>query len=1791
MQSAYFITALLKQIPSSEGKSLVTSLHQDPLVWDRLQDEAFAEKAIQSIGSETDRWSPAAITLLDLNLEIKANELTNGSHELPFELSQQAARYFEQTIHEQTQPKELKDAGLLALALLDKTKTEKNWANVFQTVLPKSTETAGLSYRTWRTAIAILFGMTLDHIDFAKGLIPKKVTPIATRWLVNAVLSNIHYEEKQTKFFEDLLPMLPSSQQSSILRELSLIGLKGMTEELALKLLKVNQQTAAFLFNKTNLTEMDLESSLAWGLELERLAGLYRLCNQPANAMLLLEKAKQTIVLWSSGLKMQLLDVAGETEKKQNPHFMDEIVLPASFSSSFQVEAFTSYGIDQCSNNSCDLTGIDDPRARLIQAWKTAQHGDIELAQEIARKACQEWMMSIRLDDTLGFQPKFIYEWQPSEWVKLVVEMGLEEEARLLGEAFFQVKPNDLDLVEELAHLASDFKDWETAAGFASQLCAIRPDDPASHRLLAQQWEALNKWDEAYLERITTVELASHTNLNDQVKLGEAALHIGRWDKVEEACLSGLDIHPDHGRLMAMLGKAYLEQGKMEQAAAMLNRATLVEPDLQDAWKDLAEYYSKLGNEQKVLETLRAAVLAIPDSVEINYLLGKRCLDRGLDSDALPYLRQAAIGSPDRAEVQYDYGDTLRRLGHSVEAFQVLEQSWSRWPNFPDLAYAYAQSAIENGHRDSALDALERAVQTQDPKYDWVDLYARTLLLEHSENPVSSTKEVVRLTSAEKSLERFVEELQDIEKRLLLAELIEARGNADEALLKFAEINEALTSDQADLNWRIQAGIGRAELKLGQIEAALAAIQEANHLHPEDSGIVHSLAEAYMAANLKQEAIQAANTALKLTPDSVANLNWFARFMSDCNQLDEAIQALRWASELDVHKAQYQLQIGGLQARMGKNQEAVTTLREAVSAGDLDETGYHQAAEIFSALNHHELAIDSLKCAAALSGQRNAEILFELSELQAASGDFDGAMTSIQHLQNALPDEAASHILQADLYDQLGNEQNAIASLSHALRLEESENSSQQLDWDKLGKSKLLKTNEIAKIRLPETIHERFSKIYRKTGDMGLALNHAEKALQIAPQNTELRSMAAEFARSAMLLGRAEKLATEAQSDNSCAELDLLALRLETALDANEEENAGMVLELARRCGEETARILSSRIRLMVLQGNLKGAEELYSKGNIGKIDEIWAAEAALAVKKWKTALRIFESWIHAHPAEAYGLVRYARALTLMAEEQRLCNELDIVNHAPGSEALSQKRFEQLEIALKNAQQLTSNKEVARWQVRGRAAFHPAADELRELAAWLPAQDEGAALIAGLRTAGNLASAITIGQQMDETPTVLVQLALCQNKVDPHRAVESAWHAVENQPESPAAQIALGLAAEACGDIAGASNAIEAALRIWDDEPLWHARAARLNGLMGEFDNAAVHWAKAVEMKPEALEWKVAYGKMLVKNGESEKAEEILEEVSIKDASRVDTWVALAEAKKMNGALKEALACAENALKIEPGRASSHILCGEIALAAGQKQEALHFAKEAVARDPKSPAAVLFNAQVTAKTGSPNEALNLLERALKEIDSHELRVERARLTAELRGQRVAIPLYKELLQQQPGDCAVLAMLAKAQVEAGDLAGAAVSAQRALEIDPTDPDLQLLMGKISHNSGQLDQAVSHLSEAVRLAPAEIENYLELGRAYLDRREQDEGLRVFQRAMRIAGKDYRPYYQAAIALRDMKDYSGAETMLRKAAELAPNEITIQRQLGAVMALNLVMNSQEASANYESYPTQRQ
>ena len=102
---------------------------------------------------------------------------------------------------------------------------------------------------------------------------------------------------------------------------------------------------------------------------------------------------------------------------------------------------------------------------------------------------------------------------------------------------------------------------------------------------------------------------------------------------------------------------------------------------------------------------------------------------------------------------------------------------------------------------------------------------------------------------------------------------------------------------------------------------------------------------------------------------------------------------------------------------------------------------------------------------------------------------------------------------------------------------------------------------------------------------------------------------------------------------------------------------------------------------------------------------------------------------------------------------------------------------------------------------------------------------------------------------------------------------------------------------------------------------------------------------------------------------------------------------------------------------------------------------------------------------------------------------------------------------------------------------------------------------------------MEEGVHYLNAALDIAPNFLEAHLELGEAHYQRREYQQALGYFTQATNIAPQNPIPFHKAGVIQKECKDYIAAEAMLRQAVQLAPKDLNIQRQLGAVIALTLI------------------
>lgn len=1799
-----YLTELSDALTPVDLAVVAASLWQDAIIWQALQERGVIKKVAQRTGTLAG-WTPANIALTVLGSDMTPELLlADADAGVENDLLQRALNAYDAFITGTQPTATLQAAAFIALALRERNRLSLTWQALFDQkngYLP--TECAQLM----KTSLACLYGLVGDPDVLLRAVIAGRTGETGLDWACHCILTNPQPENRMKEIMTGLLLDLNPAQQVSWLRLLQLKGWKSLAGELGKVLTSAGLVEAGSLDGTARLvTAAQIPEQVH---QLQQLATLHLHAGNKDKAREILAGAHELAQHALASIQIQRINLDDETETQSGAIWSGAVESPWLQAELSLVKGDKPWdglleNADGCSNGFVLLR-----RASLVEA-----KGDRDGARKLAQSGIAALPSLANANSELwGLTGE---NWKPAELIVKLTEMDLFAEAGAVAEASLGARRLDLDLLLRSSEVFERLGKTEAAIDAARLLCMATPGNAENMRLLAALYERSNDWKNALQTRRQVLSMDSQSSIVDTLHVANAALQTGAVGGTIEVCRQVLLKDPDQGNAHALLGLALLQQGNRESAMEHLTQATVLAPEEARAWLALAEVQRMDGNHQSALQTLRAAVLAAPDSAELNYVLAQTYLESGQPSEALPFLWEASRLDASQAEVAWKLARTLHSLGHYQEARQVIDQARWRWADHVMVAVVDAEILMDAGQMERAIPALEVALAGENPRIEWYLMHARALLgiLPGAALPQTRNIDPERLIRAQSSLEQVVNaDAENLEGRILLAEVLHSSGKAREAYEHFMVLGENAKLNQFNWRWRVQAGLGRAALAMGEVETAVASLREATLNYPEDLHVQQALAEAYTQAKLTPEAVQAARQALVLDTENVENLGWFIDIMTRLEKSEETLSALEAVTRLAPEQAPFWNKLARVQLLRSDTEAAHRAMTKLLDIANLKVDDYRSCARTYLMMGNPKEALDCLEKAKGLGGgllpldmQYAAAYLLHRSERDEA------ALALAQDYAMRVDASAEARVMLADVLTWLNKPQEALTCLRQVL-----EDAPVGEAWLSAGadqaEDNLLPEGWQDAAESVAGVYARMATIVWASGELATALEYADKALDANPADAAVRLLAAELARGCGETAKALQSASDQTDpcDQKCCRLNqaLVAIQAELALEGGEDTLAARLLEqhipaiplephllalqsrLLGRMGDQANALAAleeaHKVQPITLPGRANLLQAVDLTESIWKIyqegADLYLAEAALDLEQWGDANNGFAQYIAKHPSELRGFIRTARASVVSAEQQRLCEALRSEQHAPSAHSQMDVLGRVFEEAIARAEELCSeNLEAKFWKVRGQAVFRPALQQAPAVAKLASTSENAAALLALLRSTKNAINAVRIAHHFPDNPIFLTQLALCYREVDVLKGLEAARKAVDLNPNYPLHYAALAQLEQDAGNDEAALDALEIALGIWADEPDWYAWAGELHQNLGEEQRSLDCWERALTLRPDSARYALVVGQKLMEFGNPEQAIEVLEHASNASPEESKVWASLAQAFRMAGRLDEALNCTNQASVLAPDDPASYLASGEIALQMGKPETALDYAHAAVACKPNHPAAVLFTSKVLVQKGQLAEGLTVLEKAMPVLHgSLPVMMERANLIRRLYGAQVALPLYLELAQLFPQDSAVLSMLAQTQTECGDLKAAERTAYSAHHINPEHPQLNYLLGRLQHASGQLDQAIHFLSEAIRQSPAEIESYLELGQAYLERREHLKALQTYQQAIKVSGKDYRPYYRAALVLRDCKDYVAAETMLRRAAELSPEDLNIRRQLGAVVALNLVHNTQEVNS----------
>lgn len=616
-------------------------------------------------------------------------------------------------------------------------------------------------------------------------------------------------------------------------------------------------------------------------------------------------------------------------------------------------------------------------------------------------------------------------------------------------------------------------------------------------------------------------------------------------------------------------------------------------------------------------------------------------------------------------------------------------------------------------------------------------------------------------------------------------------------------------------------------------------------------------------------------------------------------------------------------------------------------------------------------------------------------------------------------------------------------------------------------------------------------------------------------------------------------------------------------------------------------------------------------------------ADIALKNGDWNVALELLNKIIEAAPNEA--LAHYQRAFTIItrAEYQTICQTIDLYLHSPGESAFSETSQSLFHNSIKwMKSELTSSEIISKHiyskieelELRSKCVFNGDSLTIESF----PSSNSNLALIAAkLHWLSIHAADIDLVQTSyphQNNPFIQFILANSYQTTDPKKAIKILEGLLQNDAEDlsgttlpedtwvtfpeqlqilPMALFARLILeqfdkSEQSGEkLELALYAIQTALDFYPDEPRWNKIYAQLllvNPIQRiNFIQASQALEKAISAEPRQLDSRMMLAKLQMELNQNSQAIDTLLTAYQFYPDNIELMILISKAYSLAQNQSMAAQFADLAANQDPSNLAALCWRTELAIAMGDTTLAEELIARARETQPEHPEIHKNQAKLALLKGNYEEALQIYENAFPVESQFETElIERVHLTREIRGLDNAFSLIKIFLEKLPQSVGIQRLFANYLAEMGHIEEAISTAQTALRIchQPFSycnfrehAFCHRVLGELFSTRGHLDQAVHHLSEAVQLNPDDAECYYLLGEVYSARGDYNRSLSNYLQAMQIDPNNAKACFKAGLLYKDAKDYPNAEQMFRQAAKIEPNNLTIQRQLGAVVALNLL------------------
>lgn len=483
--------------------------------------------------------------------------------------------------------------------------------------------------------------------------------------------------------------------------------------------------------------------------------------------------------------------------------------------------------------------------------------------------------------------------------------------------------------------------------------------------------------EEAGVARLQTAIAAADGNAAADEYLVRFLLHQGRLDTALERAQDYRARFPEASGPYAILGLVRLQRGETKEASVAFRRALELEPGEPTAGLELGAMLQAEGKTAQAEDLYRSVLDHNPDHLGAMMAMAGLQARRGDAAGFEDWMRRAAAAHPDTAAPRVLLAEYFNLRGEAQRALEVLDPAAKKFQDDPRYQAAAGTASLQLGKLEEAKASFQRLVALRPDSARAHRLLSRALLrlqgwpearaalervLELEPDAIPSRIELVRL---------LLIEGQPAAARHVLAPLQEAAPEDPEVTLLAGMI--AAAADEPDEARRL---LGRAmaqrpareaalalaqqEIEEGQDERALEILRDWVGANPGDLGARLALADVFLSAGARVDALGQYEAVLREDPENLAALNNLAWYLKDADPA-RALDYAKKAVELHPRSHQALDTLAALHMDAGKLKPAREALERALTRAPDEKALLVRYAVLLSRLREYQAAIDALE--------------------------------------------------------------------------------------------------------------------------------------------------------------------------------------------------------------------------------------------------------------------------------------------------------------------------------------------------------------------------------------------------------------------------------------------------------------------------------------------------------------------------------------------------------------------------------------------------------------------------------------------------------------------------------------------------------------------------------------------------------------------------------------------------------------------------------------------------------------